>query len=146
MRRAPGPSTARAVYTAVPSGFGAGRPRRLPPGLGKLVSWQPDLIDQLADHLGAHRLLAAEPVGVVEGRQPFLGHMRGPWARVPNIGSGCPSRHRLRRQVRDAQQRLAAIHTLFDYITTRSPQMLRVCEQLAAIPMTRVAPAGTFLL
>jgi site-specific recombinase XerD len=45
--------------------------------------------------------------------------------------------------IRTRNQRLAAIHTLFDYIATRSPEMLGVCQQVAAIPMKRVAPAET---
>ena len=36
--------------------------------------------------------------------------------------------------IRTRNQRLAAIHTLFEYIATRSPEMLMVCQQVAAIP------------
>jgi len=48
--------------------------------------------------------------------------------------------------VRTRNQRLAALHTLFDYIATREPQMLDVCQQVAAIPMKRAAPAETHFL
>lgn len=48
--------------------------------------------------------------------------------------------------VRTRNQRLAAIHTLFDYIATRSPEMLGVCQRVAAIPMKRAAPAETRFL
>jgi integrase/recombinase XerD len=40
-------------------------------------------------------------------------------------------------------QRLAAIHSLFEYIATRSPEMLAVCQQVAAIPAKRVSPPET---
>jgi hypothetical protein len=36
-------------------------------------------------------------------------------------------------------QRLAAVHTLFDYIATRDPEMLGICQRVAAIPMKRAA-------
>jgi site-specific recombinase XerD len=48
--------------------------------------------------------------------------------------------------VRTRNQRLAALHTLFDYIAAREPQMLGVCQQVAAIPMKRAAPAQTHFL
>jgi integrase/recombinase XerD len=48
--------------------------------------------------------------------------------------------------VRTRNQRLAALHTLFDYIATREPQMLGVCQQVTAIPMKRAAPAQTHFL
>ncbi len=48
--------------------------------------------------------------------------------------------------VRTRNQRLAAIHTLFDYIATRSPEMLGVCQRVTAIPMKRAAPAETRFL
>lgn len=47
---------------------------------------------------------------------------------------------------RTRNQRLAAIHTLFEYIATREPQMLFVCQQVTAIPMKRVAPPETRFL
>lgn len=60
----------------------------------------------------------------------FLGHLEA-------------DRH---NHVRTRNQRLAAIHTLFDYIAPRSPQMLGVCQRVAAIPMKRAAPAETHFL
>lgn len=43
-------------------------------------------------------------------------------------------------------QRLAALHALFDYIASREPAMLGTCQRIAAIPMKRVAPAETHFL
>jgi integrase/recombinase XerD len=43
-------------------------------------------------------------------------------------------------------QRLAVLHTLFDYIASREPDMLGVCQQVAAIPAKRAAPAETRFL
>jgi len=48
--------------------------------------------------------------------------------------------------VRTRNQRLAALHTLFDYIAGREPQMLATCQQVVAIPMKRTAPAETHFL
>jgi integrase/recombinase XerD len=48
--------------------------------------------------------------------------------------------------VRTRNQRLAALHSLFDYIATRAPEMLGVCQRVAAIPMKRSAPAETRFL
>jgi site-specific recombinase XerD len=48
--------------------------------------------------------------------------------------------------IRTRNQRLAAIHTLCEYIATRSPEMLMVCQQVAAIPTKRVAPPETRFL
>ena len=48
--------------------------------------------------------------------------------------------------IRTRNQRLAAIHSLFEYIATRSPEMLAVCQQVAAIPIKRVAPPETRFL
>lgn len=48
--------------------------------------------------------------------------------------------------VRTRNQRLAALHTLFDYIAGRDPEMLGVCQRVAAIPMKRAAPAETRFL
>ena len=45
--------------------------------------------------------------------------------------------------VRTRNQRLSALHTLFDYIATREPDMLGVCQRVAAIPMKRSAPGAT---
>jgi site-specific recombinase XerD len=49
-------------------------------------------------------------------------------------------------QPQTRNQRLAALHALFDYIARREPQMLVVCQQVAAIPMKRAAPAETHYL
>jgi site-specific recombinase XerD len=48
--------------------------------------------------------------------------------------------------IRTRNQRLSALHTLFDYIATREPDMLGVCQRVAAIPMKRSAPAETHFL
>ncbi|HEY3261631.1 MAG TPA: tyrosine-type recombinase/integrase [Pseudonocardiaceae bacterium] len=48
--------------------------------------------------------------------------------------------------IRTRNQRLAALHTLFEYIATRSPETLNVCHKVAAIPMKRVAPPETRFL
>jgi site-specific recombinase XerD len=48
--------------------------------------------------------------------------------------------------VRTRNQRLAALHTLFDYIASREPEMLGICQRVAAIPMKRAAPAETHFL
>lgn len=48
--------------------------------------------------------------------------------------------------IRTRNQRLAALHTLFDYIAGREPEMLGVCQQVAAVPMKRAAPAETHFL
>ena len=44
---------------------------------------------------------------------------------------------------RTRNQRLATVHTLFDYIAMRNPEMLAVCQRVAAIPSKRAAPAET---
>ena len=43
-------------------------------------------------------------------------------------------------------QRLAALHCLFDYIAGRAPDMLAACQQVAAIPVKRTAPPETRFL
>ena len=48
--------------------------------------------------------------------------------------------------IRTRNQRLAVIHTLFEYIATRSPEMLAVCQRVAAIPSKRVPPPETWFL
>lgn len=48
--------------------------------------------------------------------------------------------------VRTRNQRLAALHILFDYVAAREPEMLAVCQRVAAIPMKRAAPAETRFL
>ena len=47
---------------------------------------------------------------------------------------------------RTRNQRLAALHTLFDYIAGREPEMLATCQRVTAIPMKRAAPAETHFL
>jgi len=47
---------------------------------------------------------------------------------------------------RTRNQRLAAVHTLFDYIATRDPEMLGICQRVAAIPAKRSAPPETRFL
>ncbi len=47
---------------------------------------------------------------------------------------------------RTRNQRLAVVHTLFDYIASRHPEMLATCQRVAAIPMKRAAPAETHFL
>lgn len=54
--------------------------------------------------------------------------------------------HDRANHIRTRNQRLAAIHTLFEYIATRSPEMLLVCQQVAAIPTKRVPPPETRFL
>ena len=48
--------------------------------------------------------------------------------------------------IRTRNQRLAALHSFFEYIAARTPEMLDVCQQVAAIPMKRVAPPETHFL
>lgn len=69
------PESTSALTENLPSGFGSAR---LTFGAGQCTSQSPDLIDQLADHLGPHRLLAAEPVGLVERGQPLICDPRRP--------------------------------------------------------------------
>jgi integrase/recombinase XerD len=45
--------------------------------------------------------------------------------------------------IRTRNQRLAALHSFFEYVATRSPEMLAVCQQVAAIPSKRVPPPET---
>src|ERR1039458_1296278 len=45
--------------------------------------------------------------------------------------------------VRTRNQRLAALHSLFEYMAGREPEMLAVCQRVAAIPMKRAAPPPT---
>jgi integrase/recombinase XerD len=47
---------------------------------------------------------------------------------------------------RTRNQRLAALHCLFDYIAGRAPEMLTTCQQVAAIPVKRTAPPETRFL
>ncbi len=48
--------------------------------------------------------------------------------------------------VRTRNQRLAVLHTLFEYIASREPEMLGICQRVAAIPAKRAAPAETHYL
>jgi len=48
--------------------------------------------------------------------------------------------------IRTRNQRLAAVHCLFEYIGGRAPEMLGVCQRVASIPMKRVAPPETHFL
>jgi integrase/recombinase XerD len=48
--------------------------------------------------------------------------------------------------VRTRNQRLAAVHSLFEYLASRDPELLVTCQQVAAIPMKRTAPAETWFL
>jgi integrase/recombinase XerD len=48
--------------------------------------------------------------------------------------------------IRTRNQRLAALHTFFEYIASREPTMLETCQRVAAIPTKRVAPAETHFL
>lgn len=48
--------------------------------------------------------------------------------------------------VRTRNQRLAAVHTFFEYIAGRAPEMLHVCQRVAAIPAKRVPPPETHFL
>jgi integrase/recombinase XerD len=48
--------------------------------------------------------------------------------------------------VRTRNQRLAAVHCLFEYIAGRAPEMLVICQRVAAVPMKRVPPAETRFL
>lgn len=51
-----------------------------------------------------------------------------------------------KNHIRTRNQRLAALHTFFEYVSTRVPEMLSVSQQIAAIPMKRVAPTETSFL
>jgi integrase/recombinase XerD len=48
--------------------------------------------------------------------------------------------------IRTRNQRLAALHTFFEYLAQRMPEMLGICERVAAIPVKRVAPPETHFL
>jgi integrase/recombinase XerD len=54
--------------------------------------------------------------------------------------------HDRANHVRTRNQRLAALHILFEYIATREPEMLGICQQVAAIPSKRAAPPETHFL
>ena len=44
--------------------------------------------------------------------------------------------------LRTRNQRLAAVHCLFEYIAGRAPEMLVVCQRVAAVPMNWQPPPG----
>jgi site-specific recombinase XerD len=48
--------------------------------------------------------------------------------------------------IRTRNQRLAALHSFFEFLATRSPELLAVAEKVAAIPSKRTAPAPTLFL
>lgn len=45
--------------------------------------------------------------------------------------------------IRTRNQRLAILHTFFEYAASRLPELLKVAERIAAIPAKRVAPPET---
>ena len=49
-------------------------------------------------------------------------------------------------QPRTRNQRLALLHTFFEYLAVRSPEMLAVAERVAAIPPKRIPPPETRFL
>lgn len=51
-----------------------------------------------------------------------------------------------RNHIRTRNQRLACLHTFFDYLAGRMPEVLEVAQRVAAIPMKRVAPPETRFL
>lgn len=51
-----------------------------------------------------------------------------------------------RNHIRTRNQRLACLHTFFDYLAGRVPEVLEVAQRVAAIPMKRVAPPETWFL
>jgi site-specific recombinase XerD len=51
-----------------------------------------------------------------------------------------------RNQIRTRNHRLACLHTFFDYLVGRAPEMLDVAQRVAAIPMKRVPPPDTRFL
>ncbi len=48
--------------------------------------------------------------------------------------------------IRTRNQRLAVLHTFFEYIGRKIPQILLISQQIAAIPMKRVSPSETHFL
>jgi integrase/recombinase XerD len=51
-----------------------------------------------------------------------------------------------RNQIRTRNQRVACLHTFFEYLAGRVPELLEVAERVAAIPLKRVPPPGTRFL
>ena len=48
--------------------------------------------------------------------------------------------------IRTRNQRLAVLRTFFEYVATRTPEMLDTCQRVAAIPVKRVPPPETQFL
>lgn len=48
--------------------------------------------------------------------------------------------------IRTRNHRLAVLHTFFEYLARRAPETLAICQQIAAIPMKRVASPETHYL
>lgn len=48
--------------------------------------------------------------------------------------------------IRTRNQRLAALHTFFEYLASTAPELLAVAERVAAIPVKRCPPAETHFL
>ncbi len=48
--------------------------------------------------------------------------------------------------IRTRNQRLAALHTFFEYLAGHVPELLDVCQRVAAIPSKRVSPPETHFL
>lgn len=51
-----------------------------------------------------------------------------------------------KNHVRSRNQRLAALRTFFEYVASRSPEMLDTCERVALIPVKRTPPPETRFL
>jgi integrase/recombinase XerD len=54
--------------------------------------------------------------------------------------------HERHNHIRTRNHRLTALHTFFEYLARRSPDMLGIAEHVAAIPAKRVAPPETHFL
>ena len=102
---------------------------------------RPAIGAQLPRHHPAVALLPGRP----EGHQDHPARPRGPDLRAV-LGFLRHLENDRGNHIRTRNQRLAVLHTLFDYIATREPEMLGVCQQVAAIPMKRSAPAETHFL
>ena len=48
--------------------------------------------------------------------------------------------------IRTRNQRLAVLHTFFEYVGRRVPEMLLISQQVAEIPVKRVPPPETHFL
>lgn len=51
-----------------------------------------------------------------------------------------------RNHIRTRNQRVACLHTFFEYLAGRVPELLEIAERVAAIPMKRVPPPETRFL